>query len=166
MKKICSFITFSTLYLLLSGCASTLNVKFESEPPGATLYLNGQNIGYAPKTLSYQLTEEDRANGVVYITPPSARWASGAVNAPEKSTLIFLRSGTSQSLTIYRPENFPNRHIDVQFGYQQQRDRAAEEAAAIRNLQNVLTPPPQQNDEPQRMYCNPNGGSGFNCQSY
>lgn len=167
-KKKSALPALLAVVVCLSACAPTMRVKFDSDPPGATLYLNGSSLGYAPVTLQYEVSEANKQAGYMAIRAPIAKWPSGATAQASNPLYVNFRNSFSQIYTFQRPDSFPGRQIDVQFGFQLQKQRSAEEAQAWQNFQNSLNPPQQQKQEedPQRMYCNPNGGGGFNCQSY
>lgn len=93
------------LALLLAGCASYQNVGIESDPPGATIYLDGKPVGVTPQTLrvprdaphsvylkkegfrpALVVLEKHAANdGIDYLTPADVvkRLAPGPSSDPE-----------------------------------------------------------------------------------
>src|SRR5688500_5702150 len=67
------------MLIALQGCATNrLEVTYQSDPPGATLYHDGQMMGYTPVTLYYPVTDEDRTRGFAVYKGASVRWVSGA----------------------------------------------------------------------------------------
>jgi len=116
----CQMAILGGLALLVSGCASSLKVTYLSDPPGAALYSNNQNFGYTPKTLEYQISEENRKQGYVILRGTSVRWASGAqANVP--SLRANLSIGYNQQFKFNRPENYPGREADVRFALELER---------------------------------------------
>ena len=111
---------FALVGLLMSGCASSLKITYISDPPGAVVYHNNQNFGYAPVTLRYQVPEEDRKRGYIDLMGTSVKWASGA-SASIPILRVNLNIGDNQQLTFNRPENYPGREEDVRFALELQR---------------------------------------------
>jgi len=56
---------------LLSGCASYLNVTYDSDPQGAVLYHGQQKFGYTPYTLRYKVSDEDIKRGYMILSGTS-----------------------------------------------------------------------------------------------
>lgn len=131
------------LVVLISGCASTLNVSYYSDPPGAVLYQENQRFGYTPTTLRYQITEEDRKRGYAILRGTSVRWASGA-SANISSLRANLSTGLTQQFTFNRPENYPGREGDIRFALEleklaiMRRQAQAQEDQAFYQLYNAI----------------------------
>lgn len=144
--------------VLLSGCASTLNVSYHSDPPGAVLYQENQRFGYTPTTLRYQITEEDRQRGYAILRGTSVRWASGA-SANVSSLRADLGIGYNQQFTFNRPENYPGREADIRFSLElerlaiMQRQARAQEDQAFWQLYNSIYQQ-QQRQQPRILNCN------------
>lgn len=102
------------LVVLISGCASGLNVTYHSDPAGATLYAGNQRFGYTPQTLRYQISEEDQKRGYVILQGASVRWASG-VSANITSLRADLRNGFNQQFMFNRPADYPGYEVDARF---------------------------------------------------
>ncbi len=93
------------LALLLSGCAAYQNVAIESDPPGATIYLDGKSVGTTPQNLRISresdhtvylkkegyrpelvvLKKHDANDGIDFLTPADVvkRLASGPSSDPD-----------------------------------------------------------------------------------
>lgn len=107
----------TTLFLiifLVSGCASQLAVTYYSNPPGAVLYSGGQNFGYTPKTLYYNVNETARRQGYLDLVDLKVQWNSGAI-AEVKSIRADLTKGLTQQLTFTRPSDIPGQEEDQNF---------------------------------------------------
>ena len=146
------------LLFLLSGCASTLNVTYHSDPPGAVLYQDSQQFGYAPTTLNYRVTDEDKKRGFAILRGTTVRWASGA-SATISSLRADLSTGYNQQFTFIRPESYPGREADVRFSLElqklaiMQRQAKAQEDQAFWQLYNAINQQ-QQRQQPRIMNCN------------
>ena len=119
---------------LFTGCASTLDVTYNSDPPGAVLYQGQQRFGYTPYTLHYQLSEDDKKRGYMTLNGTGVRWASGAV-AGVKFMTANLKYGLSQQFTFQRPDGVPGREIDARFSLELERTRAMQRQAAAQEEQ-------------------------------
>lgn len=105
----------------LAGCATTLNVTYYSDPPGAVLYEGQTRIGYTPQTLTYKLSSEDRKRGMVMLRGTKVLWASGASAEIPQITADFRQHGRNQQFTFLRPDGVPGREIDVRFALELER---------------------------------------------
>ena len=112
---LCIFIT------LASGCASTLSVTYNSEPPGAALYQDSTHMGTTPMTLRYQVTDEDKKNGSKILRGTSVRWISGASASISYLTADF-RIGLNQTFNFRRPDGVPGYDVDANYALQLQRN--------------------------------------------
>lgn len=126
------------LAALLGGCAS-LQITYQSDPQGATLYQDGQPVGITPYTLNYEPSEDFRQGGCMTVRETSVKWASGATANTGGVLTACKSTGTRQNYTFIRPD-VPGRDVDVNFALQRQRN-------AI--LVQALTPPPPQLTFPQ-----------------
>jgi len=54
---------------MLSGCASTLQVTYRSEPSGATIYEGERQLGRTPALVTYQATDSIKAGGCQQVLP-------------------------------------------------------------------------------------------------
>ena len=120
---------------LLAGCASTLHVTYNSDPPGAVLYQGQQRIGYTPYNIEYQLSEEDKKRGYKVLAGTSVRWASGATAETKSLTANLNQYGFSQQFTFHRPDDIPGRETDVRFSLELERTRAMQRQAAAQEEQ-------------------------------
>lgn len=128
------------LLAALGGCAG-LQVTYNSDPPGATLYEDGKPVGTTPHTLNYQPDDTFNNGGCLLLRATSVTWASGATAS--SSGLSACRStGTSQVYTFVRPD-VPGRDIDMNFALQLQRNRIMQNSNAIQ-LYQATTPAPRQ----------------------
>jgi hypothetical protein len=123
---------------LLAGCAN-LQVQYQSDPPGATLYQDGQPIGMTPYTLTYQATEAFKNGGCMQIRPTEVKWASGASATTGGPLQACSASGYHQGYVFIRPD-IPGRDVDVNFAMQLQRNQIMKQQNAIM-LQRLLAPP-------------------------
>lgn len=109
------------LVFSLIGCASSLKVTYQSDPPGASVYEGSRMLGYAPVTANYALTEEDKKTGSKQLLGTTAKWASGATASITYLTADLRQFGLSQSFTFQRPDAYPNREADLQFAIELQK---------------------------------------------
>lgn len=121
--------------LAVSGCASTLEVTYYSEPPGALLYQGDRSFGYTPVVLSYRPTDEQKREGVMTLRGTSVRWASGAT-ATIPMFRVDLANGMNQQFTFQRPADAPGLAKDIRIGIEieklklMRREASAQEAQA------------------------------------
>jgi hypothetical protein len=128
--------TFLALALcLLSGCAGTLNVTYDSDPPGAVLYQGQQRVGYTPYTLRYQVSDEEKTRGYKVLAGTSARWMSGAVAEVSSLEVDLKRYGYSPRYTFRRPADVPGREADERFSLELERTRAIHRQATAQEEQ-------------------------------
>lgn len=120
---------------LLAGCASTLNVTYNSDPPGAVLYQGQQRLGYTPYTLQYPVSEEDKKRGYKILSGTTVRWASGATAETKSLKADLNRYGLSQLFTFQRPNGVPGRETDERFSLELNRTRAMQRQAAAQEEQ-------------------------------
>lgn len=115
------------LALVVLCCLTTINAQaaklaviYQSDPPGAAIVQDdGQLLGYAPVTLYYEITKDNKQAGAMQLRGTSATWASGA-KAEIPILRIDLRIGRNQVFTFRRPDSFPGRETDVQIALQMQ----------------------------------------------
>ena len=83
----------------------TIQVTFQSDPPGALIFNNfeNQNRGYAPVTLQYEVTEENRKRGFLLVKGENVKWVSGAT-ASIPSLQLNLHIGNNQEFIFNRPD--------------------------------------------------------------
>jgi len=130
--------------LVLTGCASTLSVTYNTEPSGAVLFQGQNQIGYAPTVITYKLSDLERAQGYKVIPETTATWISGVQKTlPESSVAVDQSRKQNKELMLRRPLKFP--------GIEQ--DRFAEQRtqqAAISN--NAVTQAPMSDTNNTFMY--------------
>lgn len=112
--------------VLLTACATTLSVTYRSDPPGATLYQNGQAGGYAPATAEYTPSEAFKKGGCMKLATVKAVWISGAT-ASISNLQACAAQGYDQGFSFMRPD-LPGRQMDVQWAIH--REEADKEADA------------------------------------
>ena len=54
MKKVLKGLIFLTLIFTFIGCSKYIPLKVESDPPGASIYLDGEYKGLTPKVIHYK----------------------------------------------------------------------------------------------------------------
>jgi len=134
--------------LLAAGCSTALKVTYVSDPPGAAVYQGSQLFGYAPVTLEYQVTEEDKRAGTMRLQGTRVKWASGATAGIEVLTADIRLLGMNQQFTFERPE-VPGRDIDMRFALDLERLNMQKQQARAQANQAFLeamrrSAPPQQ----------------------
>lgn len=121
--------------VLLGGCATApppLHVTYESDPPGATLYQNGQPLGTTPRTLQYSTDQAFRNGGCKQLSGTEVKWASG-VTASLPSLNACSSGGYRQKFVYVRPDA-PGREIDANYALQLQRNQIMQNANAIQQM--------------------------------
>jgi hypothetical protein len=129
------YLIFLVSVALLSGCATNLRVTYDSDPPGAVLYQGQQKMGYTPYTLSYRVTDEDKARGYKNIAGTSVRWASGATAEIKSLRADLNQYGLFQRFNFERPVGAPGSDIDARFSLELERTRAMQRQAAAQEEQ-------------------------------
>lgn len=137
-------IVFIAAAVALAGCATKIQVDYGSDPPGATLYQNGQPMGTTPMSLYYEPAQAFKDGGCQRLDGTSVKWASGA--AASIGYLQVCRTlGMTQHYIFNRPD-VPGREIDANHALQLQRNsimRRQADNAAIQNYIQSLNPPQQ-----------------------
>lgn len=125
--------------LLLAGCANTVSLRVDTDPPGATIYAGGQNFGRAPVTLEYTPTKERLAAGSLNTSPITAVWVSGA----KYSQVVALptRSG-DQQIIFRRPRDVPGYDKDATYGLQLEQLSLMRQQKGSQDLTNAILMPP------------------------
>ncbi|GLX85505.1 hypothetical protein tloyanaT_17570 [Thalassotalea loyana] len=132
------FLTF-----LIAGCSSGYGVTYATDVDGALLYCGGENKGFTPQRLYYDISKEDKKRGSFRSVECEARWISGAKRTySNKWDLNKFPDGVMQ--TVKRPHTEGYRQ-DVEFGLKVQAMRARQEEIdrikaqqALANLTNNL----------------------------
>ena len=125
MKSYCVY-TMIACAAAMAGCATSANrnhasMTFYSNPSGATISSQGQNLGNAPQVKVWTL--RDGQNSAV-SAPVVATWESGAT-----ATATFdLTAGQHGAWTFQRPQDVPGLQTDVQWAkhLQQQQHNSTE----------------------------------------
>ena len=112
--------------LFLTGCASGLQVTYESQPPGASIIESGKIIGTAPVTVPYHPPESFTSGGCVTLAPVTAQWISGARTTYQPTAC--RSTGTSQRYVFQRPAG-AGMDIDANYALQLQRNQIMKDAA-------------------------------------
>lgn len=133
-------IPFILLMLLASGCATKVDVTYYSDPRGATLYQNNQQLGSAPFTVSYPVSQHDLDQGYIVVPNIAARWVSGASTTLNDYHVSL--SGTMQkvfdqtrSVVIQRPFDAPDRDKDFNYALELEKTEALQRQAAAQEAQ-------------------------------
>jgi hypothetical protein len=136
MKSKLRLVATILLGFFIAGCANQLQVTYYSDPPGATLYAGDRNLGRAPLTFNYDISEADQKRGSMNLQGLTARWVSGASQSYGTFT-SNLNIGKSQHFTLKRPSNAPGLSTDMNYALEleklqimQRQAQAAEDAAA------------------------------------
>ena len=110
-------------------------MTYYSDPPGATLYAGDRNLGRAPLTFNYDISEADQKRGSMNLQGLTARWVSGASQSYGTIT-SNLNIGKSQFFTLKRPSNAPGLSTDMNYALEleklqvmRRQAQAAEDAA-------------------------------------
>jgi hypothetical protein len=97
--------------MTMAACSS-LEMTYDCTPSGATLYKqDGKIFGVCPTTETYDLTEKNVHNDVVYLEGLTAVWPSGAVSSVKKIS-VDLDNGHRQAFVFRRPTNAPRYDLD------------------------------------------------------
>ena len=133
-SKLWPFITI-LLSSFMVGCANQLQMTYYSDPPGATLYAGDRNLGRAPLTFHYDISEADQKRGSMNLQGLTARWVSGASQSYGTVT-TNLNIGKNQYFTFKRPSDAPGLSTDMNYALEleklqvmRRQAEAAEDAA-------------------------------------
>jgi hypothetical protein len=139
--------------LLLAGCStnqagsekqvSQVSVIYRSDPPGATLtQVDGRVFGQMPVTLSYQVSDADKAKGEATFLGLTAHWPSGAKDAYPKMILPTGKLSSDIARTAFtfkRPQDAPHLRTDLNHARslppQAEQLAAEEEASEVHRAQ-------------------------------
>jgi hypothetical protein len=125
----------------LAACASlaedtsTLYVDFVCNPAGATLYQeNKLNFGTCPRTITYKITDQDRARGSMTLKGVTAFWVSG-VSSSIPTINASLANGLHQHFNFERPRDAPGYSIDANYALDIEKTRLMKQQVdAIENI--------------------------------
>lgn len=113
------------LTLLIAGCSSGYGITYDTDVDGALLYCGGENKGFTPKRLYYDISKEDKKRGSFRSVECEARWVSGARETYSAWwDLDKFPDGVRQ--TVKRPHVEGYRQ-DVEFGLKVQAMKARQE---------------------------------------
>jgi len=152
--------------ILTAGCSSSYNITYDTDVDGAMLVCGGQNKGYTPTTLSYNISEESRSRGYLRTVECEARWVSGARDAFSTDwDLNRFPDGVRQTLPRPDEDGYAQ---DAEFALrvqqmknQQSQANAAASAQAWRDLSQSI-----KNSTPKTTYTNCNRAyGGVDCTS-
>jgi len=114
----CEKIPFFVIILLLSGCASQVDVTYNCDPVGAKLVeAHTGKIFDCPTTLAYSVSSQDFGRGYAVVDGLIAIWVSGAKTRVKKIR-INLTPGTNQEFTFQRNPLAPNAYLDAKYALQ------------------------------------------------
>ena len=94
MKKIILII----FLLVIVGCASPYQIKFDSVPQSADVICNGQNMGKTPIVLVVPSIDIKKDSGKTFATGCHARWPSGDTQ-PYGDYYVFPKGGTVKTVS-------------------------------------------------------------------
>lgn len=111
--------------IFLTGCAAPVGpdqveATFDSNPPGATIFIGETQAGVAPVTRRWNMNGKQTAS----LPTISAHWVSGA----RASMNFTVTRGQEGSYTFQRPPGAPNLDADIQWAIHLQRKDAAASA--------------------------------------
>ena len=113
------------LLFTLAGSAyadTKITVTFLSDPPGASIYQNGQQLGVAPALITYKAP--GRFQECMLTLPVKVRWVSGAeVDTPQIQ--LCPAQGKRQQFTVFRPKGVDGIEVDVQYAIALLQSRSA-----------------------------------------
>ena len=144
----------------LLGCSTRINVTYNSDPPGASLYQGGQLMGYCPATLVYTITPQARQLGYMTLQGTEVKWVSGAT-AKIEQIKANLSTGEYQQFTFKRPSGIDGLETDAKFGIEVQKLRImqqqlhAQQDTAYWQMYNALSNQ-QKSSSPERLKTNCN----------
>jgi hypothetical protein len=107
---------------VVTGCANNLKITYRSDPPGAVLYQGERVIGYTPRTLTYNVSEEQAKRGSFRAAGTRVVWASGASAQVPYLDANLNQNGYRQEFLFQRP-NVPGRADDMRFALELERNR-------------------------------------------
>jgi hypothetical protein len=115
------------------GCVTnpTLQVTYETSPPGGAVYEGTRFWGYGPITLQYPGGASVLLAGqCLTLNAITVRWASGATVTNE-GTRVCPADGLTHQYLVQRPVDAPGLDIDLKFAeLQLQRSMLEQQAAA------------------------------------
>ncbi|MDX2464409.1 MAG: hypothetical protein QNK31_07850 [Porticoccus sp.] len=125
MKNCCLFVCL----LLSIGCTPLprqAHVTYITVPPGGEIFSREKSFGYAPVTLYYNISNDDRMRNYKQIDAINAAWVSGAKTNRLAHRVIDINpmgNNPAYKIAIRRPVGAPNIEVDVQFALEQERNK-------------------------------------------
>lgn len=139
----------------LSACSSGLDIEYHSSPQGARLICGEQFIGYTPRILNYNISEQDIQRGFVQTVPCQAVWMGGTVEHYRNQFPVNSNAHSYAVTAVSR--NVTNE--DIQFEGQRRAVALAQEQQNNQIIQSIGK------NLPKRTYCN-QYGSQVICNTY
>ena len=136
-RNIGNLILSIVLASALFGCSSGYPVTYDSSPQSAMLICGNSQQGYTPKTLYYQLTDENKRSRILRTTPCKAIWVSG--KQVEYSNVIDLNKLPRGAHTTVTNPNITSQ--DIQFDQQRRQAEATNAAIQQVNSSNTVYQP-------------------------
>lgn len=110
--------------LILSGCTAIqpnqASIRFDSNPPGATISDANETWGVAPQTRIWTLRDATAVTG-----PVRATWVSGATT----TVRLNLTAGQEGVWSFQRPQNAPGLDQDIQWARHLAQEKERQQAA-------------------------------------
>jgi hypothetical protein len=109
--------------------------KFFEFSRGATLYQEiTLRIGTCPATVTYKITDQDRARGSMTLKGVTAFWVSGVSSSVSKIT-ANLQNGLHQHFVFERPRDAPSYSVDANYALELEKNRLLkQQVEAIENI--------------------------------
>lgn len=173
MNRMISYtsIVLSAMFIF-TGCGG-YGITYATQPGGAQLICNGEVKGTTPKTLYYELSEQNKAYKQLRTVSCAARWFSGSTkNYSSLWDLNQFPNGVKQTLTS------DNYQQDAQYELQLRQTEAAERVAranerAARANESAARAQKQQADQqfynslmPKTYNVQPNYSGGYTIRQY
>ena len=139
----------------LAEDTSTLYLDFTCNPQGATLYQeNTLNFGACPRTITYKISDQDRARGTMTLKGVTAFWVSG-VSSSVPTISANLSNGLHQHFNFERPRDAPNYSVDANYALNLEKNRLLK--AQVDALENITVTVDQSSPAPSlRTHCTTN----------
>ena len=147
--------------IALAACASlaedtsTLYLDFTCNPQGATLYQeNTLNFGTCPRTITYKISDQDKARGYMTLKGVTAFWVSG-VSSSIPTISANLQNGLHQRFNFERPRDAPNYSVDANYALDLEKNRLLR--AQVDAIENITVTVDQSEPAPTlRTHCTTN----------
>lgn len=146
MANIKFVLSFIVILVVFSGCGGSpepkvetvkqFHVTYQTNPSGAMLVCGGQNFGYTPQRLSYNIMD---SYGFAYVQPCTVTWVSGATaTSGENGTLRidYAKYNNSILYTFQRP-NVVGLDKDMAFSLKVEQQKAQQRQQEYQQLQQL-----------------------------